>query len=950
MLIIKCSDRGEQERRKERAKKRRGKYQISHLYFRSFVFWRHFILALVLTLFCVAGFAQQQVTVRLNNRPIVELFESIEKQSSYRIFCDPEVMDSLLVSIDETNVEPASLIRQALKETPYQTSVFKNAIYIVKDKVMITALPENFYGKTTFDTINAMPLFEREKKAVSETLIYAIGNPNAPTPQSVIMTGIVTNFKNGEPMAGVTLLLEDPFTGTVTDGYGFYSLRLPPGRQELVIRGLGMKESKRQLMLFSDGKLDIEVEEQVFSLSEVTVTANRIDNIRSVSGGMERLQMRSIKNIPTIMGEADILRIVMTLPGIKSAGEISSGFNVRGGATDQNLILYNDGTIYTPTHLFGLFSTFNPDMVENMELFKSGIPAKYGGRISSVLDISSKEGNKKMLQGAASIGLMTSRVTVEGPLFKGKGSFIAGGRSTYSDWLLKQIPEKSGYNDGTAGFYDLNGAFNYKFDENNSLYINGYYSHDRFSFTNKEEYTYQNGNFSAKWRHIFNQKFTGSLVAGYDHYSYGNKDTSDIFNAYKLDYAINQVFGKADFSYYLNNDHTFNFGIQTLQYRFSPGHNMPAHEKSIIKEDKLQTEKALESAIYLSDEWKVSTQLLVSGGIRYAMFNALGSRVYNKYSPDYLPSMETIIRRDSAGNGIFKTYHGPEFRLSMRYILNDNTSIKASVNTMQQYIHKISNSTLMSPTDTWKLSDVNIRPQKGEQYVVGLFRNFAKNTVETSIEAYYKTIRDYLDYRGGAVLLMNPHIETEVAGVNGRAYGVELMIKKTQGKLNGWISYVYSRTMFHRHEELASSANTSAWYPADYDKPHEVKFVGNFKLTHRFSFSMNCDYSTGRPITLPVSQYIYDGENFIYYTERNKYRIPDFFRMDASFNIEAGHHLTNSNHSYFTVGVYNMTGRKNAYSVYYALEKGRFQGYQISIFGAPIPYISYNIKFQKYKK
>ena len=907
-------------------------------------------LALFLFIFGVSGFAQQQVNVRLNNRPIVELFESIEKQTDYRIYYDPEMLDSMKVTVNETNIAPVNLIRQVLKETPYQTSVFKNAVYIIKDKVMITTLPESFYGKTADDSVSAMPLFEREKKAVSESVIYAIGNPNTPSSTNVIMTGTVTNFKNGESMAGVTLLLEDPFVGTVTDAYGFYSLRLPAGRRELVIRGMGMKESKRQLMLFSDGKLDIEIEEQVYMLSEVSIVANRIDNIRSVSGGTERLQMRGIKNVPTILGEADILRIVMTLPGVKSVGEISSGFNVRGGATDQNLILYNDGTIYTPTHVFGLFSTFNPDMVENMELYKSGIPAKYGGRISSVLDISSKEGNKKMLQGAANIGLLTSRVTLEGPLFKGKGSFIVGGRTTYSDWLMKQIPDNSEYSNGTAGFYDLNGAFNYRLNENNNIYLNGYFSRDRFNFTNKEAYAYQNANFSAKWRHIFNPQFTGSFVVGTDHYSYNNKDTSDVFNAYTLDYAINQQFGKADFSYYPNNDHTLNFGLNTLHYRLNPGHNKPSHEQSLIREERLQTEKALESALYLSDEWKISPEWMVSGGVRYAMFNALGPRINNIYAPGTLPSPESFIRYDTVQGGIFKTWHGPEFRLSMRYILNDNTSIKAGANTMRQYIHKISNSTVMSPTDTWKLSDANIRPQSGVQYVVGLFRNFAKNSIETSVEAYFKTMNDYLDYRGGAVLLMNPHLETEVAGVKGRAYGVELMIKKTQGMLNGWVSYVYSRAMLHRHNELASAANTNAWYPADYDKPHEVKFVGNFKLTHRFSFSMNCDYSTGRPITLPVSKYVFDGSPFIYYTERNKYRIPDFFRMDASFNIEAGHHLTKINHSYFTIGVYNLTGRKNAYSIYYALENDRFQGYQLSIFGVPIPYVSYNIRFQNYKK
>jgi len=896
-------------------------------------------------LFSLSCFAQQRVTVRLERRPMGELFEAIEKQTNYRIYCTSEVSDSLSVTVDVANAEPLSLIRKVLQNTTFQLSAFQNDVYIIKDKSLITTLPESFYRKTPTSTDNAIPVFERETKATSETLIYAIGNPNTPSTTDVIMTGVITNFKNGESMPGVTLLLEDPFVGTTTDAFGFYSIRLPPGRRELMIRGMGMKDSRRQLMLFSDGKLDIELEEQVYSLSEVSILADKIDNIRSVSGGMERLQMRSVKNVPTILGEADVLRIVMTLPGVKSAGEISSGFNVRGGATDQNLILYNDGTIYTPTHLFGLFSSFNPDIVDKMELYKSGIPAKYGGRISSVLEINTKDGNKKKFQGAASIGLLTGRLTLEAPLLKGKGSFIVSGRTTYSDWLLKKIPEKSGYSNGSAGFYDVNASVNYKIDENNTIYLNGYYSHDRFNFRREEHYAYQNANFSAKWRHIFNSKFTSTYVIGHDHYSYSTKDTTDIYSAYSLEFAINQAFGKADFSYYLDNRHTLNFGINTILYRLNPGICTSAHPQSLRQEETLQTEKTLETAVYLSDQWEVSPEWMVSAGIRYSIFNVLGQRTYNIYMPDGLPTMATMMRTDSAGRGVLKTYHGPEFRLSVRYIIDENTSAKAGVNTMRQYIHKISNTTIMSPTDTWKLSDVNIRPQTGTQYVVGLFRNFAKNTIETSIETYYKTMRNYLDYRGGAELTMNSHIETEVAGVKGRAYGVELMLKKSQGQLNGWVSYAWSRTMLHRHEELSSSANKNKWYPADFDKPHEVKFVGNYKLTHRYSFSLNCDYSTGRPITLPASRYMYESKPYIYYTERNKYRIPDFFRIDVSFNIEYGHRLTKLTHSYLTFGVYNLTGRKNAYSVYYVSEGGRIQGYQLSIFGVPIPYASYNIKF-----
>ena len=912
---------------------------------------KKFLYILILTLFSISGFAQQRVTVRLEGRPMGELLEAIGKQTGLRFYCTDEVSDSLTVTVDETNAEPLTLIRKALQNTGFQLSVFQDAVYIIRDRTLVTALPESFYRRAPSPAeraegeANTLPVFERETKATSEMLVYSIGNPNASPATDVTVSGVVTNFKTGELMPGVTLLLEDPLIGTTTDAFGFYSIRLPAGRRELMIRSVGIKDSKRQLMLFSDGRLDIELEEQIYMLSEVAIVSDRMDNIRSVSGGLERLQMRNIKNVPTVMGEADILRIIMTLPGVKSAGEVSSGFNVRGGATDQNLVLFNDGTTYAPTHLFGLFSAFNPDIVDNMELYKSGIPAKYGGRISSVLEINSKEGNKKNFQGYASIGLLTSRLTLESPLFKGKGSFIVGGRTSYSNWMLDMASEKSGYSNGNAGFYDLNASANYRINENNVVYLSGYYSSDQFSFTNKDQYAYQNANFSAKWRHVFNPWLTSSYVVGHDFYSYSNKDISDIFNAYALDFTIHQTFGKADFSYYLNNSHTINAGLNTIFYRFYPGNYKPAHEQSLIKEESLQTEQALESAAYLSEQWEISTKWMVSIGIRYSMYQVLGPHIYNVYSPEFLPSKTTILSNDSASRGVAKTWHGPEFRFSLRYTLDDNTSVKAGINSMRQYIHKISNSTVMSPTDTWKLSNLSIRPQTGVQYVVGLFRNFSNNMIETSFETYYKTMNNYLDYRGGAQLMMNPHLETEVAGVMGKAYGMELMFKKTQGKLNGWVSYTWSRAMLQRHEELSSSANTSNWYPSDFDKPHEVKFVGNYKLTHRYSFSLNCDYSTGRPITLPVSRYMIDDYQYVYFSERNKYRIPDFFRMDLSFNIEYGHRLTKSWHGYLTFGVYNLTGRKNAYSVYFVSEDGIIQGYKLSIFGAPIPYVSYNIKF-----
>ncbi len=909
----------------------------------------YYILVSFVSLFSLQ--AQQTVNVTLQEESFEDLFRQIEQQTDIRIYCHPEDVSSQVLTLRATGKDPVELLTEILDKYGLKAYSFQKNIFVVKEGTLVTSLPEGYFDRVrgTEDGGDGsgihLSLRRREQKASSENKVYEIGDPSDAVSGRVTLTGTVTDFKTGEPMIGIALFVKDPLIGTTTDAYGYYTIQLPAGRNELFIQGMGLKDTHRHIYLHTGGKLDIELEEQVYALKEVTVSSEKLENVRSTGLGVERLKIKDIKNIPTAFGEVDILRVVMSLPGVKSVGEVSSGFNVRGGATDQNLTLFNDGTIYNPTHMFGLFSAFNPDLVKDMELYKSSIPSRYGGRISSVLDINSREGNKKEFKGSASIGLLTSSLTLEGPILSEKTSFILGGRTTYSDWLLRQLPDDSGYRDGSAGFYDVNATVNHKFNELNNLYVNGYYSRDRFNFDENEKYSYQNANVSAKWRHIINPELSGVFTAGYDHYDYRTKNTEIPTESFDLSFNINQFYGKADFSWYVDTKHTMDWGGSVLYYDLLPGKYLPYGDSSLVVPDYMQKEKALEYALYVGDKWDITPEFSVNAGIRYSFFTALGPRDYLRYDDRYLPSLSTIADTVSQ-TGAFKTYHGPEFRISARYEFKDGFSVKAGFNTMRQYIHKLSNTTVMSPTDTWKLSDANIRPQSGSQVAVGLYKNFMGNIIETSIEGYYKTMDNYLDYRSGAELLMNHHIETDVLETKGRAYGVEVMVKKTLGKLNGWVSYTWSRTQLRQKDpRITEPVNHGNWYAADYDKPHEVKMVGNYKFTHRFSFSLNCDYSTGRPITLPVSKYNYAGGEFVYYSERNQYRIPDFFRMDASFNIEPSHHITLLTHSTISFGVYNLTGRKNAYSVYYVSENGKLQGYKLAIFGAPIPFISYNIKF-----
>ena len=682
-------------------------------------------------------------------------------------------------------------------------------------------------------------------------------------------------------------------------------------------------------------------------LAEIVVVGGRQSAVNNMMMGSEKFKPQILKNIPSAFGESDIMKIVLTLPGVTTVGEASSGYNVRGGATDQNLILFNGGTVYNPSHLFGLFTSFNSDAVEDVELFKSSIPVEYGGRISSVLKVVSKEANMQKLTGSASIGALTSKANLEIPIVRDHVSLLLNGRTTYSDWILKKLPEKSGYKNGTANFFDLGGVLTWKINNMHRLKVYGYWSNDKFSFSSKDSYVYQNRNFSAEWRSILNEKVTATFSAGLDHYDYFNEDRNTPTMAARLSFGIDQLWGKLHIRQRLTEKDVLTYGLSIQHYNVQAGKYEPVGEKSCIDTDQLQREKALESAAYIDYERSLTEKLSVSAGLRYSLFNALGPRDVNYYYENELPAEGTLLETRHE-TGIIKTYHAPEFRLSARYTLQENLSLKAGFNTMHQYIHKVSNTSIMSPTDIWKLSDLNIKPQNGWQAAAGIYYETARKEYEFSTEVYYKHISDYLNYRSSAVLLMNHHLETDVISTKGRAYGIELQAKRPFGKLNGWVSYTFSRSLVRQDDDrVLMPLNNGDWYPSEYDRPHEVKAVLNYKFTERYSFSSNFNYATGRPTTLPAGQY-YDSHNqkyMPYYTDRNTYRIPDYMRLDLAFNIEPTHKLTSFLHTSFSFGVYNALARRNAYSIYYVTEGGRVKGYKLSVFGTAIPYVSLNIRF-----
>jgi hypothetical protein len=923
--------------------------------------FRKFFCLITCSFICFNLHAQNTKTFSGDFRGLnLEKFATtIESQSDYHFYFKPGEADSIIFDFEVQNQTLTYILNRAFLHTDFHFAIDEEQHVFITEKFTIQPdLPENYFNtkkitsdstrESAFSVDNYLENQRNQKLRSSlENKVFVIGpKTNVFRQGKGTIAGYIRDAKTGETIVGATVSLDNPPIGVSTDQFGYFSLTLPLGPQVLHISSIGMKETVRHIALYSDGKINIEMEQFIPGLKAVTVTSEKNSNTGRLQMGVDRLNIKTIRQMPVVFGEADILRAVLTLPGVTSVGEATTGFNVRGGSADQNLVLFNNSTIYNPSHFFGFFSSFNPDVVKGVELYKSSIPEKYGGRLSSVLDVTTRDGNKKNISGAGGIGPLDARLTLEGPLFNDKTTFLIAGRSTYSDWLLKQIPNDS-YANSSAGFYDANLRLTHEFNAKNSLFLTGYISSDRFRLNSDTLYKYQNKNINLQWKHIFNNRFNAVFMTGIDDYNYSITSTGNPVNAYKLSFNITQYNFKADFSYNLNPKHTLSFGFSSIYYKLNPGSIDSVGSESDVKADHVPQEQALESALYLGDKYTISSKFSIDAGIRYSMYNYLGPQNIYNYAPGQPLEPFNVVDSTYYGSGkIIQTYQYPDVRLSARYILNDVSSLKASFNTLHQFIHQLTNTTAISPTDIWKLSDPHIQPQAGQQLSLGYYHDFKSHTIETSIEVYYKKLDKYLDYKSGASLILNHHIETDVVTTRGKAYGVELLIKKTSGKLNGWLSYTYSRTFLQQDDpNLTQLINNGAYYPANYDRPNVVNFIGNYQINHRFSISVNVNYSTGRPITLPTAIYDLAGGERVYYSERNAYRIPDYFRTDLSLNIEGNHKIKKFKHSSWSIGVYNLTGRKNPYSIYFTQENGVIKGYKLSIFGSPVPSITYNFKF-----
>jgi len=780
----------------------------------------------------------------------------------------------------------------------------------------------------------------------TENMFVEIGNRvDRNRPGNVTISGYVTNTDTREKVGGATVSLPKLSKGTVSNEYGFYSIILPRGTYEVQFSFVGMKEKKINLNLFGTGELNVDLKGMLIPLKETFISAEKNTTLQRFEAGAEKINLSSFRLAPTSFGEPDLMKNILLISGVQSAGEGSAGFNVRGGSADQNLILLDGAPVYNTSHFFGFFSAVNPDIIRDVTLYKGGIPGRYGGRISSVLDIVTTEGNPNKFSGSAGISPITTRLMIQGPLKKDTLTYVLAARTTYSNWIFGLIKNPD-IRESLASFYDINGSVTWNPDKDNKFELSSYYSHDNSRFNTLAIYDFKNSTAVLKWQHFFTSRFISNISINNSYYKYNVTNRQVESEEYFQSHRLNSSEFVADFNMFRGKN-DFNFGLNMTRYSVLPGNYSPASVTSTIAEHSIESEMALEGALYFEDKIRLTEYLSLNAGLRISSFFSLGPQTVYLYDPSVTKSSSSIYDTLYYRRGeISGSYPGLEPRLSLNFRLSGTSSLKVNYNRTRQYIHLLTNSMAISPTDTWKLSDHYIKPQVGDQFAAGFYQFLFNRKFETSVEVYYKTIRNMIDYKGGTTLSFIENIEQETVPVRGKSYGLELSLKETEGKLRYSISYTFARTFIKNLGKFSGELiNSGNWYPANYDKPNDLVVTYNYLYSRRLSFSAAYTYSTGRPITYPVGTYRIRDILVVQYSERNKYRIPDYSRLDLSCKISGNLKSKKIAHPDLTLSVYNVLGKDNVYSVYFKREQEIIKGYKLSVFGSPIPTLTFNFDF-----
>ena len=767
------------------------------------------------------------------------------------------------------------------------------------------------------------------------------------------LSGYVKDGASGETLIGATVFVEDIQTGTITNTFGFYSLTLPAGSHSIEYRYISYSTVTKDIDLTSNQRIDIELGEEIQQIKEIVIIGERLDrNISSTEMSVNKLDIKIIQRMPAFLGEVDVIKSIQLLPGVSTVGEGASGFNVRGGSVGQNLVLLDDAPVYNASHLLGFFSVFNPDAVKDVKLYKGGVPAKYGGRISSILDIQMKEGNLKKVGVQGGIGTIFSRLTVEAPIIKDKASFILAGRRSYADVLAKPFTDV--LDDGAAlNFWDLTAKANYNINQRNRIYLSGYWGQDIFLFDKNQGFSWGNRTGTLRWNHLFNDRLFFNLTSVFSDYKYKLAFGENDFDKFEWDSRIRTTTLKPEFTYFINTNNEISFGGELTYYRFDPANAVVVSSGEAL-DIGIDTKYSYEFAAYIGNKQTISPKFGLEYGLRYSNFLYVGPGKVYELEETTPGQRDRITSVKEVGDGeVISDYNFFEPRVSMKYQLGPSSSVKASYNFMTQYIHLISNTTASNPLDVWTPSSNNIKPETGNQFVLGYFKNFRNNEYEGSAEIYYRSTNNQIEYIDGADLLINEFLEADLENGIGRAYGLELSIRKNSGRLTGWISYTLGRS-----ELKVEGINRGDWYPTRFDQTHNFSLTGNFEINDRWSLSSNFSIITGTPTTFPTSRY-----EMQYYVvpynvnnSRNNVRIENYHRLDISATWKGKKvkkDKDRKNEDYWVFGVYNVYDRKNPFSVYFTQEPERAipgqpiptEGRKVAIVGSWIPALSYNFKF-----
>lgn len=876
--------------------------------------------------------SERQLSISSDQSTLSQLAAQIARLSNTTIYVPPNLKENATAGFDVADQSLSTVLDLILEPLGLGALYHRNSFVVIVDR---SDLEQNYsaeYYQALEESIEAA-----QEEDLQEIIVGSIDELT--TSGETRLVGLVTDIETGDPVIGATILVEGSNEGTASEVDGSYVLDLRAGSYMLVVQYIGYQTKRIPVKIISSGSLDFQVAKSEVLLDEVVVQAQAKDaNIRSTQVGVTRLSTKEIEKLPSFLGEVDIIKGLLLQPGISTIGEGASGFNVRGGNVDQNLIMIDEGIIFNASHALGFFSSFNSDIVSEAILYKGTMPAIYGGRLASALDVKVRDGSFDRWHLKGGLGLVSSRINLDGPIKEGKTSLLLSGRSTYSNWLLKQVKLPAVKN-SSAYFYDINARLVHRFNEKNNLTISGYLTEDQFSFNQDFGFDYSTAMAQLEYRKVLGELTLATTNVVWSRYL-SQQDDLEGLDASAYQTGLEYLKFKQNINY-LGDQFQMNVGVSAINYQVNGNSIVPTQQLSTITAETLQEEQAIEWAAYADFDWRISARFSLIGGIRYSLFQNLGPFDSYLYEDPENPSVEGIVEPTTFDDRVTATYNNFQPRLSFRYNVSPNSSIKGGYGRTAQYINQIYNSETPTPTNFWKLSNRYIRPQLAHNFSLGYFHNFSNNLWVTSIEGFYRDIDELFDYRGFADLLVNDHLETELLRGIGRTYGVELSINRQVGYVHGWLNYTYSRS-----ERLVDGINDGQWYPSNFDKPHDLNLITNFQINKRNSISFNFSFGTGRPITVPVSRYlIQDRLLVLNYSDRNIFRIPDYHRLDVSYTLAQGFRKSKKFKTSWTLSVYNLYGRRNAYSVFVQQQpSGATRIKRLAVLGSAFPSLTFNFE------